>query len=193
MSGREWGQQEYPEEHEEYEEYEEKIEEEPEALHEWVENFPEPEWARDLLAIENDLLREQNLVRAEKLLGAKEQLEQKVESGEISQAKFEMEYENGLRRPLSRARTSASLAAAGLTYDRLGDVSEDLELLASDASADESRLLNLKDEVKETVERLGPEAAQELADRMQAEGNLGKEAHGLISRQTRIKLHSEDE
>ena len=70
----------------------------------------------------------------------------------------------------------------GVTYDDLGDLSEDLSLF----STGKIELIELKDRVKDEIRSLGPEAAQELADRMFDEGEISEEAHESISRQVRL-------
>ena len=61
-------------------------------------------------------------------------------------------------------------------------MSEDYDLLTTGSLV----LTKLKDQIKETIEDLGPDAAKDLADQMLAEERLEKDTHDLISRQIRI-------
>ena len=88
-----------------------------------------------------------------------------------------------LRKEKSKASTRSALAAEGLTYDMLGDVAEDWDFI----SADNQKMMGLKDELKRTVKRLGPEAAQQLADKQLEEGKLSDHAYKMISRQIRLQ------
>jgi hypothetical protein len=44
----------------------------------------------------------------------------------------------------------------------------------------------MKDKLKESIRRIGPEASQELADRMLEENESSDEAYECISRQVRL-------
>lgn len=48
------------------------------------------------------------------------------------------------------------------------------------------KMLELKDRIKDRIEEIGPDAAEELADRMHEEERLSDDTHERIKRQTRL-------
>ncbi len=82
----------------------------------------------------------------------------------------------------SRASTRAGLASVGLTYDHLGALDAELDHIYTGDLEGLKRL----DRIDEAIERLGPEKALELADKMLEKGELGEKSHETISRKVRL-------
>jgi hypothetical protein len=145
-------------------------------------NIPDVWWADDIRSIENPVVREQEIEAAEKLLEEETELLRKYEEGQIDEPTFDHKYQHELRPKMRRAATKSCLESVGLGWDHLGDISEDYDFLTTG----DTKMLDLKDRLKERIRELGPEEAQELADKMLEEGEIGKEAHETISRQVRL-------
>jgi hypothetical protein len=165
-----------------FEEPEEALLEEPEEMLEESPDIPDVSWKEDIQGIENPILREKEIETAKELLEKEKELLEKVESGEIDQATFEHEYFHKLVPEKSKAATRSALESVGITWDHLGDLSEDWDILVSG----DTRVLDLKDQVKEKIREMGPDAAQELADRMLEEEKISEKTHETISRQVRL-------
>jgi len=86
-----------------------------------------------------------------------------------------------LGRERAKFSTRCDLESVDLTYDHLGDLSEDWDILNSG----DLELAEKKDSLKKMIELRGPEASQELADDMLAEGKISKDTHDSILRQVR--------
>jgi hypothetical protein len=160
---------------------EEFLSEDEEIMREDVE-IPDVPWAEDIARIENPDIRDKEIERAEKWLEKTEKLEAKYESEGKDFRGFLAENPD-LSTEATKASTRASLESVGLTWDHLGDVSQDMGLLA----ARDLNALDQKDRVRNFIRDAGPETAQELADRMHEEGRLGEEAYETISRLVRIQ------
>jgi hypothetical protein len=150
--------------------------------------IPDVWWADDIRKIENPVLREQETEAARKLLEAEEKLIKRADSGEIDSATFEAEYFHKLLPKKSKAATRAGIESTGLSWDHLGDLAEDNRFLAKG----DTELLDQKDRLKEMIEKLGPDASQELADEMLEDGRISEEAHETISRQVRLRRVSSE-
>jgi hypothetical protein len=87
-----------------------------------------------------------------------------------------------LGREKAKLSTRCDLESEGLTYDHMGDISEDWEIM----TAGDLELAEKKESLKKMIELRGPEASQELADEMLAEGKISKNTHDTISRQVRL-------
>lgn len=135
-------------------------------------------WKEDIEKIPDLDLKLKEIQEAEKFKAEKKALDDRLENGEISLGA----YDSILRPKIRKATTRCGFASVGLTYDDFGDVSEDYDLLTTGSLV----LTKLKDQIKETIEDLGPDAAKDLADQMLAEERLEKDTHDLISRQIRI-------
>jgi hypothetical protein len=144
--------------------------------------IPEVDWAEDIENIDNLEIQQKEIEAAEKILDQESDLKEKLESGKITENQYLNEYEFGIRNAKRKATTRSALESAGLTYDDLGDVSEDWDFLVS-GSPD---LAQIKDQLRNTIDTLGPEQAQALADRMLAEGKLSQNTWETISRQVRL-------
>ena len=148
---------------------------------------PDVPWAENIRNIENPIIQEREIEAAEKLLEEKKELGREFDAGEIDQIKYEAEIAYELGTKMARAATRTALESVGITYDHLSDISEDQDILATG----DPKLFDLKDQVKEKITELGPEAAQELADRMLEEEKISEESHESISRQVRLQKDSQ--
>ena len=170
---------------EDYEETEEaQVEydyENPENLEETfmdVADLPPIEGAEFIAKIEDPEVREREVEAAEKLYERGEELKRKLESGEISQGRYE--HERGLHGiKAQRAISRWQLAEGGMTYDKMGDTMEDWNHIP-DEKLD---LDDYRKRIKDRAEKMGPEAAKDLADRMRKEDELSRDAHDIIKRQ----------
>ena len=179
----------YDDDVEQYELVEDQIElqellEEQERINEL--EIPEVRWKEDIEKIPNHDRKLQEIEKAKTLLDEEKALKARLDSGEISEGKHDAIYQDIIKPKMRKATTRCGLASVGLTFDHLGDISEDAEFSATGSL----KLPELKDRLKKTIEDIGPDAAEELADRMLAEERLGKDAHERISRQIRIQRGS---
>jgi len=143
--------------------------------------IPDVHWAKDIAQIENPILREREIEAAKKLVEKEEELNARIESRELSQFDAETEFES-LRSQKAAASTRSLFASVGLTYDHLIDVAEDYDRL----TLGDYQTVELADQVKRKVYELGPENAQQRADKMLEEGRLSRENYDFISRQVRL-------
>ena len=103
-----------------------------EVLEETMEwDKPDVCWAEDIENIQNPEIKQKEIEAAERLLEKENTLEKRFESGEISEDMYQAELDIGLRRQKSKAATRCALESVGITYDHLGDLSEDLDIYAS--------------------------------------------------------------
>lgn len=148
--------------------------------------IPDVWWAEDLQSIEDHDLQEKEIQAAQKLMeeGAEfdARLDTKVESGQIEPATAEVEYLCEMMPKERKAATRAGLATEGLTYDHLGDISEDQDLLAT-GNPD---LLDRKAAMVKRVRELGPDQAQEVADKLEEDGQILDTSRESISRQVKL-------
>lgn len=146
---------------------------------------PDVAWKEDIEKIENPDIKKKEIEIAEKSNKKWKAVEEKVDSGEIT----EVDYFGELickRWPEERKHTTrCGLESIDLTYDNLGDVAEDWDFFIADAGGN-SKPAQMKNEVKEMIYRRGPEASQKLADKMLEDGKMSKETHDTISRQVRL-------
>ena len=146
---------------------------------------PDVAWKEDIDKIENPDIKKQEIEIAEKFNEKWTAVEEKVDSGEIT----EVDYFGELicrRWPEERKNTTrCGLESEGLNYDNLGDVSEDWDFFIADAGGN-SKPAQMKNEIKEMIYRWGPESSQRLADKMLEEEKIWKETHDTISRQVRL-------
>ena len=144
--------------------------------------IPDEWYAEDIKNIDDPELRAKEIEEAEKIRDWEQELNEKLDAGEISHHEHWAEYEFEIRPAKIKFSTRAALESEGITYDMLGDISEDWDLI----TADNQRLMCLKEDLEKRIDLMGPEASQELADRMLEEERLSKEAHEMISRQVRL-------
>jgi len=144
---------------------------------------PDVYWSDYILGIENQVLREEEIARAEQILGEYGELDAKFEAGEMDPVLYKMERLVGpLPRKASAAATRAGLAAQGLTWDHLVDLGDDYDSLVNGDLGH----LDLKQDILHSIAERGPEYAQQRADQMLEDGQISEEAHESISRLVRI-------
>jgi hypothetical protein len=141
--------------------------------------IPEVRWKEDIKKIPNIDVQLEEIEEAKKFLKEEKVLGERVDNGDMSIGM----YESIIKPKMRKATTRCGLASVGLSYDHLGDVAEDAGLLATG----DLKMTKLKDRVKKTIDDIGPDAAQELADNMLNEEKIRKDAHDHISRQTRLQ------
>ena len=144
--------------------------------------IPDVDWIEDLKNIEDDDLRQKEIQEAEKIKKEEMELRDRLDRGEIGFDRYETIRQCTLLPKMRKARTRCGLASVGLTYDDLGDITEDSEYLHREGA----RIADLKDRLKSTIADIGPDAAQALADSLHEEEALSKDTHDRISRQVRI-------
>lgn len=176
----------YDDDVEQYELVEDQIEEmelleERERINEL--EIPDVPWKEDIEKIPDHDLQLEEIRKAEKLENEAKALKERRDRGEISAGKYDVIYQDIIRPKMRKATTRCGLASVGLTYDDLGDLSEDTELLATG----DLKMPKLKDKLKDTIEDIGPDAAEDLAKRMHDEDAIGDDAYDSISRQIRIR------
>jgi hypothetical protein len=145
--------------------------------------IPPVRWAEDIERIRSPEIREREIEAAKDFLENEKELDRKLEAGEISESQHLFDREIQVIHGGATISTRCALAAEGITYEILGDLGDDVTYKLRP----KLDLPKLRPEIRETVEALGPDAAQELADRMLEEDNQGfKEAHEIISRQVKL-------
>jgi hypothetical protein len=143
---------------------------------------PDLWYAEDINEIKEPFLRAKEIMEAGKIDEQERELEAQLEAGEITEDQFLAEYQYGVRPQKSKLATRTALESVGMAYDDLGDLSEDWELLTS---GDLDRI-EQKERLQKSVNLMGPDASQELADTMLEEGKISKDTHNMISRQVRL-------
>ena len=146
-------------------------------------DIPDVDWKEDIEKIEDDDLRQAEIEKAEKIMEQKKQLDDQLDRGEIDLGRYDSLYIESIKPSIRRARLSAALATVDLNSDNLGDVAEDKEFLL----AEDGRQSDLKDKIRHKISVIGPDTAQEEADRLLEEEVIGKDAHSRISRQVRLQ------
>ncbi|MCP4298541.1 MAG: hypothetical protein GY786_23385, partial [Proteobacteria bacterium] len=98
-----------------------------------IENMEVPDvwYTEDIHEIEDPLLRAKEIMEAEKIVDQEQSLEEQLEAGEITDDQYLAEYEYGIRPKKSKLATRTAFESVGLTYDHLGDLSEDWEMLTA--------------------------------------------------------------
>jgi hypothetical protein len=143
-----------------------------------VADLPPIEGAEYIAKIEDPEVREREVEAAGRIYKKRQDLERKLDSGEISQGAYEHErHLHGIK--TNRAITRWELAAQGVTYDKIGDTMEDWNHIP-DENLD---LGKYRSRIKETAEEIGPESAQEVAERRRRAGKLSKDGYDIIMRQ----------
>lgn len=160
-----------------------------EEFEDWEERLgeiPNVYWAEDIAAIENEEMREMAIEDAERIVEMKDQLDARLEEGALDQLHYEDAVNFEIRPEQRKASTRALMASENLLGDHIGEVPEQEAMLIKAASTGDTRLLDLNQELESTVDRLGSDRAQELADEMYEDGRLGEEAYQIISRKARL-------
>ena len=137
---------------------------------------PDVYWAEEIEKIENPGLKKREIEAANRIVEKEQAIKTDLENGEINDDIYRLDGEK------HQASMRSSLATVGLTWDHLGNLSEDLDLMIMG----EDRITELKDAIKDKIDRIGPEAAQKEADQWKDEGRLSKKSHNIISRLVRM-------
>lgn len=144
-------------------------------------DIPDVHWKKDIEEIDDDYLRDMHIETAQQIFDKEKDINDQYERGKIDDFEWEIQQAE-LIKESAQASTRAGLASVGLTPDHLGDISEDNDFVQT-GNLD---MIEKKERLQETIDRIGPDAAQDLADRMLDEEKIGKDAHDMISRQTRL-------
>ena len=144
--------------------------------------IPDEWYAEDIINIDNPELRDKEIEAAEKIRDQEQDLDAKLDAGEISDYEHWAECEFQIKPAKSKLATRTALESEGIAYDMLGDISEDWDFI----TADNQKLMQQKEDLKDSIDRLGPKASKQIADRMLEEGRLSEKTHELICRQVRL-------
>jgi len=142
-------------------------------------------WNESIEEIRNPDLREERIEGARKLLEAEKELEKKLESGEISKSRYDHEKLVVLGRRKARFSMGADLESVGLSWDHLGDLSEEQRSLASEAAGNPTPA-RFRDQVERGIREQGPDWVEEWADEDLKKEKMPKEVHDQVSRRARI-------
>ena len=157
-------------------------EQDPQLIDSLEMDIPDVWWAESIKDIENPQIRQKEIKAAEKILEKQKTLDEKLESGEFSQSRYDHENLVKLGRQKANFSARCDFESDGLTYDHLGD---HYDLLLAEVGG-EPKAAKMKDQLKESIDRLGPEASKDLADQMLEDGKISKNTHDTISRQVRL-------
>jgi len=144
-----------------------------------IEEFdvPEVRWAEDIERIENPRLKAKEIESADNILQMEREWEARYEAGEISLDYLIFERLCGsIAQAKRRAATRSALASEGITYNDLGILSDNVERLFSG----DIEMIGKDERLKKVVETMGPESAQELADKMLEEEEIPEDAYEYI-------------
>jgi len=144
--------------------------------------IPDVPWQEDIKKIPDHNLQLEEIRKAEKLLNQEKTLREQLDKGEISRGRYDVIHQDILMPKMWKATTQCGFATVDLTHDDFGDISEDEEFLMTG----DLKMTELKDRLKKTIDNIGPDAAQELADRMRDEEKLSEDTYDSINRQIRM-------
>jgi hypothetical protein len=184
--------------HEDYDEnpdecYEENPDENPEEVEEeFIEGklleergLPLDWWTESIEKIGDEELREEALETAAELSEKEQNLEERLESGEISQSRYDHEKLAVLGKEKADFAVRCDLAKEDITFDKLGDLSEDVGNVIAEAAG--NRLPTwMKEGVNQLIDRRGPEYVREWADTKHEEEILTDDRHESVLRQVRL-------
>ena len=142
-------------------------------------------WNESIEEIHNPDLQEKRIEGAKKILEAEKELDRKLESGEISKSRYDHEKLVVLGRRKARFSVGADLESVDLSWDHLGDLSEQQRSLASEAAGNRTPE-RFRDQVEKTIREQGPDWVEEWADENLEKGKMPKEVHDQVSRSVRI-------
>jgi hypothetical protein len=107
----------------------------------------------------------------------KEDLDDRLSSGEILKEDYEKEYEEKLMGEKRRAITRSFIEKEGISAEDLGGIFEGWD--------DPHRPLSQRDltasKLEKAIEAIGPDGVEKINDRMFVEGNISKETHEKVS------------
>lgn len=149
-------------------------------------DIPDEWWAKDIKDIQCPEDQQREIEQAQNEVRLEERLDKKLEKGEITEKKYQDELTFSIRPRQSKISTRSGLESVGLSYDKIGDITEDYDFILTDLALG-GDLSDKKERLKQAIHDMGPEAARDLADRMLSEGSISREAFDVINRQ--IRLH----
>jgi len=173
---------------------------------EWVEKSPEGEsekpvhgekislekmgiekkwWNETIEKIKNPVVRDERIERAREIIQAEDELDEKLASGEISQSRYDHEKLVVLGKRKARFSVGADLDSVGLSWDRLGQVSEEQRILIEEAAGDPA-FARFRDRVERAIQVQGPEWVKDWADDNLENGRMPKEVHESVTRKVRV-------
>ena len=120
--------------------------------------IPDEWYAEEIKNIDDPELRAKEIEEADKIRDWEKNLDKKLDAGEISHHEHWAEYEFEIRPAKIKFSTRAALESEGITYDMLGDISEDWDLI----TADNKRLMCLKEYLEKSIDLIVPESTKEL-------------------------------
>jgi hypothetical protein len=148
-----------------------------------LEKIPKEWWTEEVERIQDPKLRKKETDAAIKIAEKEKRLDDKLESGEISKDRYDFEKLRDLGKEKVKFSMSSGLESVDLSWDHIGDLIEDYDILVSgDPKTDK-----MKEGVKKLIRNRGPKYAKEVADRMLEKDELSKSTYDTIMRQ--IRLH----
>jgi hypothetical protein len=184
--------------HEDYDEnpdecYEEIPDENPEEVEEeFIEGrlleergLPLDWWTENIEKIGDEELREEALETAAELSEKEQNLEERLESGEISQSRYDHEKLVVLGKEKADFAVRCDLAKEGMTFDDFGNVAENYAFRVAEAAGNELPA-RFKEGVNQLIDWRGPEYVKEWADTKHEEGILTDDWHQSVLRQVRL-------
>jgi hypothetical protein len=159
-------------------------EQDPELIDHIEMDIPDVWWAESIKEIENPEIREKEIETAKKILEKEKNLEEKLESGEFSQSRFDHENLVVLGREKVKFSTRCDLESIDLSYDKIINAADEFGLITAEAAGN-PKPARMKELLTESIDIIGPDASQELADRRLEEEKMSDDTHETISRQVR--------
>ena len=159
-------------------------EQDPELIDYIEMDIPDVWWTESIKEIENPEIRQKEIEAAKIILEKEKNLEEKLESGEFSQSRFDHENLVRLGREKAKFSTRCDLESEGITYDDIGNLIEDVSLTITEAAGN-PKPARMKELLTESIDIIGPDASQELAGRRLEEEKMSDDTHETISRRVR--------
>ena len=160
-------------------------EQDPELIDHIEMDIPDVWWTESIKEIENPEIREKEIEAAKKILEKEKNLEEKLESGEFSQSRFDHENLVVLGREKAKFSTRCDLESIDLSYDKIINAADEFGLITAEAAGN-PKPARMKELLTESIDIIGPDASQELADRRLEEEKMSDDTHETISRQVRL-------
>ena len=139
--------------------------------------IPEVEWRDDIEKIEDLELREKEIQAAARIAEQENNLNERLDSGEITEDQYLREYDLHIKHDKKRAAASSALESGNFTSDHLGNIADQLHTI--DPGSVEMAVT--RDLVERTVDTLGAESVQNMADKMLWERKISKDAYKALS------------
>jgi len=143
---------------------------------------PEVEWSDYIEQIEDLESREKEIQTAARIADQLNNLDERYDSGEITEDQYLLEYDLNIKHNKKRAAASSALESGNFTSDHLGDIADQLHTI--DPGSVEMAVT--RDLVERTVDTLGAESVQNMADKMLGERKISKDAYKALSQDVRF-------